>query len=828
MPATVDIFENLDLRLTQDGQIYASSQGAAVGPVRLRLNLDELALKLRLLEAEGADSDIVRQVGQLLHHALFPGPVLALAERSRVAAPDGHLRLRLHLEPEALVTLPWELLHDGDTFLALRPDTSIVRYPEAATPVQPLAVEGPLRVLVAIASPVNLPSLHRQAQADELKNILSSLQTQGLLEVEFLAHATYTGMMRRLRSGDIHVLHFVGYSACDTESRQPVLLFEEENGLARKVSGDDLRSLIVRRGMESILRLILIQDCERPLGPGPSYALGVATRLVQLGLPAVLTTQYSLPNRVAGMFAAQVYRSIANGLPLDTAVYKGRCQVVDEARAAGAQPAADQAAPGEWAAPVLYLRADDGRLFRSRPVQQVVFGQPVGRLQAEIEAFAVRIDDPLARLSLRYLGLVTLASLLAFGLLTYLGALGLDPMFVSVVLVAFICLWLLRSLFFKVVPDTFERVWRRHLLIARNDGNLAQEYLDFLHGYNALLNHRRFGWITRTLGLVVAGVAWVGLWYPAFDPEDLFGLLYLLVGYLLGALLWMMIATVLAARQLSFRFDLDVRPTRPDGCGGLKPLGDLYFANAQVLLVAAMLVAAWVVDLSLSAAFLERQIARQYPDQARLLDYYLAACRGREPTNLQPTAEELDAFRPEICRCMGQWRMMEGIDLTPRARVLYCVVAVAGDPEQSPLLTLTWQTMRYYPWLPLYQALLVILALIALITFFFPMYNTHRTLRKKAPGFWRQADSLEAEMIELERYIEQYGPAGSEEGEAISDRLEWLRERYELYSKPPLWPFDTRVKLRMVGSVAAMAASLILSQVLPGVVTTLNRLLLGP
>ncbi|MGD9374782.1 MAG: CHAT domain-containing protein [Anaerolineae bacterium] len=828
MPANSVVFENLDLRLTRDGHIYASSGEASVGPVPLRLDLQDLALELSLIEAEGADSQVVRQVGARLHHALFPAPVLALAERSRVTAPQGHLRLRLHIEPEALVALPWELLHDGDSFLALRPDTSIVRYPEVARPVEPLPVEGPLRVLVAIASPVNLPALDREAQAGELKQILSGLQTQGLLEVEFLAQATYAGLMRRLRAGSFHVLHFLGYSAFDAETQQPVLLFEEENGLARKVSGDDLRRLIVRKGMESALRLILLQDCEQPAGPSQSYALGVATRLVQLGLPAVLTMQYRLPNRVAGLFAAAAYHAIASGRSLDAAVHQGRCRIKDEIQPAGRRPAAGEAAPGEWAAPVLYMRAEEGRIFQPQPVRQVALARPAGPLEAQIEAFHVQIQDPLARLTLRHLGLITAISVLVLGLLGYLGALSLDPMFISVIVVAFACLWLLRSLFQRTVPATFDKVWRRHLLLARDDGSLAQQYLDFLQDYQALLNHKRFGWITRGLGLAVAGIAWVGLWYPTFGPEDVAGLLFLLVGYVLGALLWMMIATALATRWLSYRFDLDVRPTRPDGCGGLKPLGDLYFANARVLLVAGLLVAAWVVDLSLSAAFLERHIARQNPEQARLLDHYLATCRGREPASPRPTEEELAAFQPDVCTCMGQWRTMEAVDLTPRARALYCIVAVAGDPQQSPLVTLSWQTMRYYPWLPLFQALLVIIALSALLTFLWPMYNTHRTLDQKATGFERRAASLEAEMVELERYVERYGPAGSEEEEEIVDRLEWLRERYEAYSRPPLWPFDTRVKLRMAGSLAAMVGSLILSQVLPSLIATLNRLLLGP
>jgi hypothetical protein len=825
MPDRPFSYENVDLHLTQDGEIRATSPQGEVGPVRLRLDRDDLVLKRKLVEEEAATPELVAQLGQLLYQALFPAPILALVERSRVAAPERHLRFRLHLESDSLVALPWELVHDGQAFLSLRPDTSIVRYPEASKAIQPLPVEGPLRVLVVIASPVNLPSFQPEVQARELTAILGGLQTRGLLEVEFLTHATYVGLMRRLRTGGFHVLHFLGYSAFDAATQQPVLLFEEENGLARRVSGDDLRGLILRKGVESVLRLVLIHDCEGPAGSGSSFALGVAQRLVQLGLPAVLTVQYSLPDRVLREFAAEVYSGIASGLPLDAAVQRGRKGISQDIDPAASGPLAGRPAPGEWAGPVLLMRSEDGQIFRPRPFRQVAFAQPAGPLQAEIGGFQFQTDDWLTRLALNHLWLITLIAILALAAGQGFGYLRLDPMYVSVIAVVFGCLWLLRSLSRKTVPDTFKKVWRRNLLVARDDGSLARHYLDFLRSYNALLNDRRYGWITRLIGLMVAIVTWVGLWYPGLHPLDLVGLLYLLVGYVLGAQLWTMIATMIATRQLGARFDLDVHPTRPDGCGGLKPLGDLYFANARVVLLAGLLVAAWVLDLSLSAAFLERHIARQIPEQARLMQYYLDLCRGRQPST-PPPAEDLAAVLPGMCDCMADWRMMEGVDLTPRARVLYCIVRLAAQPEQSPLVNLTWQTMRFYPWLPLFQALLVILALVAILTFFFPMLNTHHTLSDMAPRFQRRADSLEAEMVELERYLEQYGPANSEEGEEISDRLEWLREHYQKYSKPPLWPFDFRVKMRMAGSLGMMVASLLISQILPGLIETLNRFLL--
>ena len=628
MPVTYDTF---DLRLKADNQLEAACGERQAGPAPFALDRNAIELAQQDLVAEQADPELVRQVGRQLYRALFPDPILALFEGSRAAAPGGRLRLRLCIEDETWVPLPWELIHDGESYLALREELSIVRYTQVPEPAESLPIRGPLRILVVIASPVNLPSLHRDIQADELKVTLSGLQTQGRLEVEFLPHGTYAGLMRRLRTGGFHVLHTLGYTALDSETRQPVLLFEEENGLARKVSGDDLNDLLRKNHAKEALRLIVICDCEQAAGPGPSYGLGVALRLVQLGLPAVLTLQYSLPDAVVRRFAATIYEAIAEGEPLDLAVCRGRDRIKDEIEAAAGRPAADQAVPGEWAAPVLFMQRPDGQVFQPEQAPERAAARSSEQIYDALDDFAVETRDRPTRFFLDKLPYFTLAG--AVGTLIYgLVSPSLDPLFFSGVAVAYGCIWLLRSLFREKVPATFDTLWRRGLIVARGDKNLPEEYLRFLQDYNALLNHRWYAWIPRALGLAIALITVVGLNYgqiprPWRLPLQLLVLgLVPLGGYILGTLLWKMVATVIATRQLSERFDLDIHPSRPDGCGGLKPLGDLYFAHAQVLLLAGLFVAVWLLIFTLSLPLVENFLVDAYPDQAALVDDYPSLC----------------------------------------------------------------------------------------------------------------------------------------------------------------------------------------------------------
>jgi hypothetical protein len=821
-------YHNFDLYVTADHRLQASCNEAAAGPVVLELDHNQIELAQQIIIQEEADARLVRQVGRRLFDALFPAPILALFERSRAAAPGHRLRLRLHIEAEQVASLPWELVHDGAAFLALRPDTSIVRYPETTQSAPALPVEGALRILVVIASPVNLPSLQSELQADELKVTLSGLQMQGLVEVEFLTQATYAGLMRRLRSGGFHVLHYVGYSAFDSESQQPVLLFEEENGLARKMSGTDLHELLQRDKAQDALRLVLLHDVERPTSPAPSFGLGVAMRLVQLGVPAVLTMQYSLPDPVARAFAAQVYAGIAGGVTLDDAVFAGRDRIMDEIEAAAGRSVEEEAVPGEWAAPVLFMRSDDGQIFQPQQAQKSGLAHASEQIYAELDTFKAETRDRATRLFLDYLPHLTVVG--AVGTLIYmLVARRLDPLFTTGVAVAYGCVWLLRSLFRQKVPETFDALWRRGIILTKEGQNLAQQYLDFLQDYDALLNDQRYPWITRGLGLVVAVASVLGFNYGVI-PQPWRILLQLLVfvlvplgGYILGTLLWKMVATVLATRRLGTRFDLDVHPSRPDGCGGLKPLGDLYFDHAQVLLLAGLFVAGWLLIFVVSLPIVENHLVDNAPDQAALLDVYPALCSQYLASGETPAGADAAAFSPTVCNTLAQAMAPEAVAEAPRHYVVQ-IVAALSDRRLPLLVGLAMGALTYYQWVGLYQVLLVIIAVAAAATFAYPMLNVHRIMRNKGPGFRRKADSMAGEIAELEKYVEQYGPRDRGESAEISHRLTWLEERYQSYNNPPQWPFDARVRFGMIGSLLTMVSSFLVSELIPRLAAFLRPL----
>src|SRR3712207_6395070 len=61
--------------------------------------------------------------------------------------------------------------------------------------------------------------------------------------------------------------------------------------------------------------------------------------------------QFEITDLAAITFAHSLYEAIADGYPLDAAMAEARNAIRDRAN------------PVEWATPVLYLRAPDGRVF---------------------------------------------------------------------------------------------------------------------------------------------------------------------------------------------------------------------------------------------------------------------------------------------------------------------------------------------------------------------------------------------------------------------------------------------------------------------------------
>lgn len=291
-------------------------------------------------------------LGGGLFEAVFSEDILLAWSRSqdvsRAAGKGLRLRLRLTDAP-AIAGLPWEMLYDrrGNSFIAQSERTPVVRYLEVPQPPRPLAVDGALKILVVISSPTDLPELDVDAEWDRVHEALASKVDAGLVQIDRLPSPTVAALSTWLRHHEVHILHFIGHGDYDQQQQDGVLYFSDRYGRSSKVSptvlGPYLRD-------HDPLRLVLLNACQSARVDTTDPFSGMAQGLVQQDCTAVVAMQFPISDGAAVAFTGEFYGAIADGLPVDQAATSARKALLGDYAA-------------EWATPVLFLRAPDGRVF---------------------------------------------------------------------------------------------------------------------------------------------------------------------------------------------------------------------------------------------------------------------------------------------------------------------------------------------------------------------------------------------------------------------------------------------------------------------------------
>ncbi|MDN5791348.1 MAG: CHAT domain-containing protein, partial [Micrococcales bacterium] len=267
----------------------------------------------------------VRDYGTRLGAALLSGPVGDTFRASLAARGTANLRVRLNLdETPELRPIPWEYLYDQPLarFLTLSSETPVVRLVDAVERPPPVTVEAPLRILVMIASPSDLPSLAVDREEQLLRATTADLVKRHQLELTVLrdAEASLSALQLALLE-PYHVFHFIGHGGFDTEAQHGVLALERPDGTAHRVDGDRLGTLLHDA---SLLQLAVLNACEGARSSGHDAFSGVAQALVRQGLPAVVGMQTEISDRAALVFTHELYAYLTRGLPIDAAICEVR------------------------------------------------------------------------------------------------------------------------------------------------------------------------------------------------------------------------------------------------------------------------------------------------------------------------------------------------------------------------------------------------------------------------------------------------------------------------------------------------------------------------
>lgn len=296
-------------------------------------------------------AETIKKFGEQLFKAVFKEEVLTrLGVGLEGLKQDEGLRLRLIFADDVpeLAILPWEYIYyqARDRFLALYDDTPIVRYLRLPKSIPLLPVKSPLRVLVMISRPINYSPLKVEEEWTKLSEALSDLDEKNLMELERLDEATLEALQQRLQQREYHIFHYIGHGHFDQQTEDATLILENAEKLGYQVSSQKLGAIL---SSHPSLRMVIFNACDLARASQRDLFAGAAQSLVRQGIPAVIAMQFEIIDETAITFAHELYRRVADKLPIDAALAHARMAIFLKSV--------------EWGTPVLFMRSQNGRIF---------------------------------------------------------------------------------------------------------------------------------------------------------------------------------------------------------------------------------------------------------------------------------------------------------------------------------------------------------------------------------------------------------------------------------------------------------------------------------
>jgi CHAT domain-containing protein len=269
--------------------------------------------------------------------------------------------LQLELD-EALVAVPWELMFDGSEFLCRR--LSIGRIVATRQPRrgdERRTVGTPIRVLVMAADAKgDLPEVRKEGEA-----IIDELEKHATIKARLSTAPDRAFALRYLKDYDI--VHFAGHA--DYVAAAP-----GDSGWTLadgKLTADEIVKLGGGRPMPMIVVGNACQSGQTAAwDPGTTanttQVFGLANAFLTAGVRHYLGTQWEIVDGQSALFAAELYKHLADGKAIGAAVRHARAAVVAQA---GETALA-------WASYVLYGDPDVRPLHR--PEQKAKLSIPSG------------------------------------------------------------------------------------------------------------------------------------------------------------------------------------------------------------------------------------------------------------------------------------------------------------------------------------------------------------------------------------------------------------------------------------------------------------------
>jgi tetratricopeptide (TPR) repeat protein len=282
-----------------------------------------------------------------------------------------------HEAAALLLSLPWELIHDGRGYLfhgarPVRVRRSLPnRFPQPA-----LATRPPIRVLLVSPRPEDEMAgyFDHRSSARPLVDALFPLGE--LAEFKLLTPATFPALQEELKRArqagqPYHVVHFDGHGVYDRRLGLGALYFEKpedskkiEKRRSKLVMADELAE-VIRDHRVPLFFLDACQTAEAQLHPTAS----VAGQLLRSGVASVVAMSHSVLVETARRFVTAFYRKLMSGRRVGEAMLAGQSEL--KTNTFRGRAFIGELHLEDWFVPVLFQEEQDPQLIAEMPAERV-------------------------------------------------------------------------------------------------------------------------------------------------------------------------------------------------------------------------------------------------------------------------------------------------------------------------------------------------------------------------------------------------------------------------------------------------------------------------
>jgi tetratricopeptide (TPR) repeat protein len=295
--------------------------------------------------------------------------------------PDGASEEDQSIAREAateLLSLPWELLHDGRGFLfhGKHPIHVRRRLPNRhSQPVRPTRL--PIRILLVSPRPEDERTLYIDHRISA-KPLVEAIESLGeLVELTILTPPTFPALEESLqRAADeekpFDVIHFDGHGVYDRNVGLGGLCFEDPNE-TEKLEKRKMHLIHAEKLAEVIrdhrIPLVFLEACQSAKTEEDPTA-SVAAKLLEEGVTSVVAMSHSILVETAHRYVRAFYKELAEGKRVGAAMLAGQRELHRDTYR-GKMMGAGELHLQDWFVPVLYQEEQDPQLVTKLPTKDV-------------------------------------------------------------------------------------------------------------------------------------------------------------------------------------------------------------------------------------------------------------------------------------------------------------------------------------------------------------------------------------------------------------------------------------------------------------------------